>query len=524
MLRRLLALDGQAGYLWVRLVARKGTLFRRDNLSFDDVPNPGQALETLEELDLIHRGIPWADRLTMLRVPELKSMLREQGLPVSGRRQLLVERLLATPMSDRVGIWGVSGGALIRRLERVWFRSGWRDRSSLLLERIGQVQWVDHAITEPVPAFACRRDWQDFESAVSGTETPGALLTAIESAVPRGSAFMGLDPRPKRVRQFIEQLRELERAGETQTCVQGYQALLDAGTRRPGAIVQRLAQCLGKLEQPASGAELCLAWRDRVAPEHQPALERAGRRLAKKAGVGWAPMAPLRKAHERDLVLEMQPGRPRPRWGPELEPIEAAVQRHCTGQRVLQAENGLWTTLFGLLFFDLFWMPVAGMLPVPGMDGPLDLGSPVFVAHRAQSFQKRLRELTGGKGAEILAKHHAQGAGAQIRGVIWGLADLTVLQEVVRGAGAGLVPIMERLGLEGWSARRGLPDLVFLPGTPGVVAGALPSKLNGDLLCVEVKGPTDSLRDGQAVWHDRMLRAGLRVEIWRVRARTNGGC
>lgn len=127
-------------------------------------------------------------------------------------------------------------------------------------------------------------------------------------------------------------------------------------------------------------------------------------------------MAPLRKAHERDLVLEMQPGRPRPRWGPELEPIEAAVQRHCTGQRVLQAENGLWTTLFGLLFFDLFWMPVAGMLPVPGMDGPLDLGSPVFVAHRAQSFQKRLRELTGGKGAEILAKHHAQGAGAQIRG------------------------------------------------------------------------------------------------------------
>ncbi|MFT5586551.1 MAG: hypothetical protein ACI9VR_004150 [Cognaticolwellia sp.] len=529
MLTRLLALNGQPGRLWVRLVARRGSLFRRDSLDFDDVPEPGQALAELESLDLVHRGIPWSQRLSLLRVPELKVLLREQGLPLSGRRHLLVERLLPTPVPDRVGVWRVSGGALLERLERVWFRSGWRDRSSLLLERIGQVQWVEHPITAPVPAFACRRDWRDFESATSGTESPGALLAAVQGAAPRGIAFRGLDPRPKRARQLIEQLRELERTGETQACVQAYQALLDAGTRRPGLVVQRLAQCLGKLEQPALGADLCLAWRDRVAPELQPALERAGRRLAKKGGVGWRPMAPLRKAPERDLVLRMQPGRPRPRWGPELEPIEAAVQRHCTGQsvsgqQVLQAENGLWTTLFGLLFFDLFWMPVPGMLPVPGMDGPLDLGSPVFVGHRAQAFQERLDELNAGRGAEILARHHAQGAGAQVRGVIWGLTELPVLQAVVLGAGAGLVPVMERLGREGWSARRGLPDLVFVPGVPGAVPDALPSRLNGDLLCVEVKGPTDSLRDGQAVWHDRLLRAGLQVEVWKVRARTNGGC
>jgi hypothetical protein len=396
------------------------------------------------------------------------------------------------------------------------------------LERIGQVQWVDHPITQPIPAFPCRADWRDFESAVGGEESPADLLASVQSTRPRGIAYRGLDARPKRAKQLIEQLRELERAGETQACVLAYQALLEAGIQRPGAVVQRLAQCLGKVDEPERGAELCLAWRDQVAAEQQPALERAGRRLARKGGVGWPPMAPLRKAPERDLVLEMKVGRPRPRWGPELETIEAAVQRHCSQgppgqdtppQQVLQAENGLWTTLFGLLFFDLFWMPVPGMLPVPGMDGPLDLGSSVFVAHRAQAFQDRLDELQAGQGAEILARHYALGAGAQVRGVIWSIAPLPVLQDVVRGAGSGMVPIMERLGREGWSARRGVPDLVFAPGAAGAVADALPSRLTGDLLCVEVKGPTDSLRDAQAVWHDRLLRAGLRVEIWKVRAR-----
>ena len=518
LLGRLLSLKGSAGRLWVRLVARKGALFRRDSLAFDDVPDPDLALDELQDLDLVHRSIPWSQRLKLLRVPELKGLLRGLGLPVSGRRDDLLERLLPIPQPDRVGVWRVSGGALLRRLERVWFRSSWRVRSSLLLERIGQVQWVDHPITAPVSAFACRKDWRDFETAVSGLETPAALLSAIQTSQPRGIAFRGLDPRPRRAKQLIEQLRELEREGETQACIQAYQALLHAGVRRPGVVVQRLAQCLGKAERPAQAAELCMAWRDRVALEQQPALERAGRRLAKKGGVRWRPMAPLQCAPVRDLVLEMRPGRPRPRWGPALEGIEAAVERHCAGQQVIQAENGLWTTLFGLLFFDLFWMPVPGMLPVPGMDGPLDLGSSVFVAHRAQAFQDRLDALADGQGAEILARHHAQGAGAQLRGVIWGLAELPVLQAVVRGAGPGLVPVMERLGREGWSARRGLPDLVFVPGAPGAVTDAFPSKLTGELLCVEVKGPTDSLRDGQAVWHDRLLRAGLRVEVWRVRA------
>lgn len=519
MLGRLMDLDGPAGRLWVRLVARKGSVFRQDGLAFDDVPDVPGALGELEERDLVHRGIPWPRRLQLLRVPELKALLRTRGQRVSGKRAELVERLLPRPAPDRIGTWRVSGGSFLRRLERVWFRSGWRDRSSLLLERIGQVKWVDHPITPPVPAFETRGAWRDFELALRRLQEPQELLEAVRDSRPRGVAFRGLDARPKRSKQLMEALRELERQGESARCARDYQALLELGVSRPGAVVQRLAQCLDKTGRPGEGAAVCLAWRERVSAENQPALERTGRRLARKAKKGWPPLAPLRKAPERDLVLEMRPGRPRPRWGPQEESIEAAVQRHCAHQQVLRAENGLWTTLFGLLFFDLFWVPVPGMLPVPGMDGPLDLGTPSFVAHREARFQDRLAQLAEGEGARLLAEHHAQADRAQVRGVIWQIAPLEVLQAVVRGAGAGLAPVMARLGREGWSAQRGLPDLVLVPGPGGAVPDLLPSRLRGGLLCVEVKGPTDSLRDAQAVWHDRLLAAGLAVEIWKVRAR-----
>jgi hypothetical protein len=36
---------------------------------------------------------------------------------------------------------------------------------------------------------------------------------------------------------------------------------------------------------------------------------------------------------------------------------------------------------------------------------------------------------------------------------------------------------------------------------------------------VEVKGPGDTVRPGQAVWFDRLIGAGAPVELWRVRAR-----
>ena len=63
-----------------------------------------------------------------------------------------------------------------------------------------------------------------------------------------------------------------------------------------------------------------------------------------------------------------------------------------------------------------------------------------------------------------------------------------------------------------------MPDLVILPGVVTTLA-AHPSRLGGGLLFAEVKGPNDALSDRHRVWHDRLLRAGVDVELWHVEDR-----
>jgi hypothetical protein len=67
----------------------------------------------------------------------------------------------------------------------------------------------------------------------------------------------------------------------------------------------------------------------------------------------------------------------------------------------------------------------------------------------------------------------------------------------------------------GLRSTSGLPDLVVLPGPVARIDG-FPSRIPNDLVCVEVKGPTDSLRDGQRVWLDRLVSIGISAEVWHV--------
>jgi hypothetical protein len=75
---------------------------------------------------------------------------------------------------------------------------------------------------------------------------------------------------------------------------------------------------------------------------------------------------------------------------------------------------------------------------------------------------------------------------------------------------------MDRIVVGGRRATRGLPDLVILPGLPIRMTSAFPSRLDAGLLLVEVKGPSDTVRDEQAIWFDLLLRSDTAVELWEV--------
>ncbi len=500
----LLALHGDPARLYARLVVRKGDCFRVPTLSYADVGDLGGAVSSLLQADLVHCSVPWDRRLPLYTVKELKAVCGTRGMVRSGPRKAIEERLKGQVDWSDERVIRVVGKELVRRLEILWFRSPRRDRKTMVLERLGRRRWADYALTAGGRTFTHRAQFGSYLAALRDEASdPEALLELVRGSQPRSPWLRGVDPRRVWVKRLQAAARLLE-AEEGARAAHAYRGLLEAGLSQPGPAARRLALVLEALGEAAEGARLCTHWAQRAQPQNRPGLLRTGRRLSRKAGLSWAPARPLRKAPERRLELtRAQDGR----WE-SGQGIEAAVLDRIAARRALHGENVLWTTLFGLVFLDLYWLPVRGMLPAPYLAGPLDLGTPAFLEHRRAAIEARLKEAL----PSVVRRNHRAYEGRVVSGVRWSIAPLDILESL---AEAGR-PILWRLLREGWAAARGLPDLTVLPGARLRVEGLFPGRLGEDLLLVEVKGPGDELRDAQRVWHDALAGAGLSVEVWRV--------
>ena len=175
-----------------------------------------------------------------------------------------------------------------------------------------------------------------------------------------------------------------------------------------------------------------------------------------------------------------------------------------------------WTSLYALVFRDLYFLPVPGMLPTARRDGPLDVGTPGFYARRREAIAVRLADL-----AERGPSTYVKGWSGERLAGLWS-AD-AVRSVCARIPGPTAAAILTRLVKEGWAAARGLPDLYVLPGAEVRLPDSVPSRIaSGDLLA-EVKGPGDTLRDEQRVWHHHLLESGILVELWGVTASSQIG-
>ena len=515
IVERILALEGPPGRVYARLVGRRGQLFRVARLEYEDV---AVALEQLLALGLVHEGVPWSARAELFTALELKQLARAHGSQTGGGRKALVERLSAERGWSDERVVRVAYKPLVRKLELLWFRDPWRDRSVLLLERIGQQRWPSYHTTGGGRCFSTRDQLRGFHAALGASDVAAEdCLDQAERSSDRPGHLRRLDARRLWLRRAQEQARELERQGDLERAERVYRRILEL--RERGSVSLRLAMVLDRLGQPGLGASICARARQTAGPGDALALERTGRRLARKGGQPWVPAPPPRAAGQRrvELTAAGSDGR-RPLWGPQAEPIEPAVARALQPRLACLAENALWTTLFALLFLDLYWLPVPDMLPTPWLDGPMDLGTPAFANNRRAAVQERLAALQAGQGLALMQLHRERWRGQRVRGLSWqGWSD-EVLDQVVQGVGSpGLCAIVERLLELGWSAARGLPDLALLPGEPLRLPGSVPAGVGPGFLLVEVKGPGDSLRDDQQAWHDALARAQVPVEVWWVR-------
>ncbi|MBN2797673.1 MAG: VRR-NUC domain-containing protein [Deltaproteobacteria bacterium] len=519
--RALLALDGAPALVMARLCMRQPRVYVRSRLQIAGVEPLASVLDGLIAAGLLSERPPPALWLAAMTVPELQAACRSASLPVRGRRGELVGRLLVAEGWDAPPVVEVVPKALCVRLRRFASLRARPDPSRAVVERLGLVRWPDYPLTAGGAIFPDRGALLAWEAVVDRVEELDADEVIAALDLPRAPGRLSIRGRLLGRAQGLG--RALERGGRWPEAAALYQEVLARTDAQRDLLLQRLARCQERGGQPAVALETLVTGRDQASGEGALALDRSARRIARGLRRSLAPLPPLAEAPVRDLHLAAaEGGGPRPlyRSGGGPVSVEDAVQDLLTrgGAQVLRGEGPLWTTLFALLFAEAYLLPIPGMLPVPRLSGPLDLGRPSFWERRRDAIAEILDAVDRGAGPSRVAEAEVRWRGVRLGGAQWSRLPAGVAAQVVEALGpSGVRAVMVPLLREGWRAAAGLPDLVVLCPRPTSLSEAFPSRLGAGLHLIEVKGPGDSLRDGQRVWLDRLVRAGLSVELWAVR-------
>ncbi|KAG1743414.1 hypothetical protein EDB19DRAFT_1907050 [Suillus lakei] len=185
------------------------------------------------------------------------------------------------------------------------------------------------------------------------------------------------------------------------------------------------------------------------------------------------------------------------------------------GFKGIYSETRIITTLFGILFWDVIFLPIPGAFETPFQTAPLDIAEDAFYHARRDPIETRLKELEDGRGEEIVnrveGEHRARKTWCV--GVDWELVEEGEIVEIVRCLGGRALSVICQLLCEDYAGRRsGGPDLFVWNAD------------TGKCKFVEVKGPGDSLQENQKVvlWIDVLLRAETAVELCSVHEQGKG--
>jgi Fanconi-associated nuclease 1 len=202
-----------------------------------------------------------------------------------------------------------------------------------------------------------------------------------------------------------------------------------------------------------------------------------------------------------------------------VEALAIAAYR-AVGCEAVYTENVVFTTLFGILCWDVLFAEVPDVFQTPFQIAPLDLNTEGFFEARQALFAARLESLRVDP-VPVLRAHHAAYFGLAAQGVAWEVYPLAVLEQIcLRLGGERLSLLMRALAEDYGKRRRGLPDLlVWVSGevdSPELFWEQLPYEPPAAVFFAEVKSPRDRLSVEQRAWISTLSTLGLPVEVCRV--------
>ncbi len=494
LMARIRQLPEPARALLVRMVMRKGELFRADRLNYSEIGPAEQAAEPLLKADLLTRDPPLESNALchLLTLAELRQVARQAvpaaAEPAPARKRDLqawlqqhgpAEQLWSSWWPDApTPLYRVEIMPFCDRLRLMFFGNLRQEWSTFVLAELGLFRYETVTFDRTSRPFSSAREidtWLHLHQCRERLEQ-GESAADILPAVPNVAA--GSDWLTARRDRLLYQIAyRLERQDDLETAAELYRR-----TAAPGAR-QRLIRVLERQQQPEQALAVLLQARARPESEaERQQLERMAARLHRKAGRPGSPGNPAPKRLWSEARVSL---------ATEEERVERAVAAYLERDNapVFWVENALINSLLGLLCWPAIFAPLPGAFFHPYQSGPADLNRPDFRRRREALFEQALATLNNGTYRAVIIDCWEKKQGLQNPFVHWGL-----LSEELLGLALDCIPtdhlgaMFRRILFDIRANRSGLPDLVqFYPQ-------------ENRYRMIEVKGPGDRLQDNQSRW------------------------
>ncbi|MEE4279792.1 MAG: exonuclease domain-containing protein [Halieaceae bacterium] len=494
------ALSFSAQCLYVRMLNRRGRLFVRQRLRYPEIADIDAALAELSRAGFLARpGVDCVDEmLALMTRVELLGVLRQRlaGIRASAkkaellalaREQFDAERLFSWLPTERVVAQGRAEDA--RFLLFLFFGRVQDGLTQFTMRDLGLVR-----SREPDEAYEAR--FSDREDAVHAYFFARRLEQLRRDGHKAQVLFAELhawpEPQAPAAADFRDQLalelgRALEgdpdsalkvyRRGESVKCSERIIRLLLASGRREAAR-EYLERCI---DSPSCDEEALLA------------ADIYARKFEKKRTSALTDQ--LRDSEVIDIDEAW-------RGAPERA---AAAWFTARGQQAFRVENGLWRTLFGLLFWDLLFGADSSGSHSPFERLPSALVERRFRSDNEAAIGERLALLEDRAGARRFLLRVSVARFGTPNGIFrWRQSILDAMYALIDTAPLeALRRVMLQFCDDYLSLRHGYPDLM-------VIDAAGPR-------FVEVKADGDQLRRNQLLRLEQLRRAGFRADVLRVR-------
>ncbi len=500
------SLPVESAALLVRMITRRGALFRSSRLMYAEIGCPRAAAAALIDAGFVDAQpeLTWSDLQRLLTKVELAALFEVhtnvRRLPKPQMVQHLSTTWSATharsTWSSRTGesIYHLTVAPLCDRLRILFFGNFRQDWSEFVLTDLGIYRYETIEMDARARAFRTRGEIDQFYRLYVCRELLHAGTPAQQVLEQIPEAFPDCEwIEARRTRLVFQVAQQLEKDREWPQALAAY-----LGCNDPRAQIRavRLLERQGRWQE---------AW-DRLlliepACAEEPARqqwERLRQRLSRRLGCA----APARRARSPWPTLHLELPRPA-----EPVAVESLAAEHLTAPDapVFYVENALLNSLLGLWGWEAIFAPLPGAFFHPFQAAPADLLAPQFCERRAAQLAACYASLESGDYRERITRTFEQKAGVASPFVAWGQLTPPLLALALECiAPEHLRCCFERILADIGANRAGLPDLVqFFP-------------LQRRYRLIEVKGPGDHLQSNQIRWLSFCAAAGIEIAVCKV--------